>query len=588
MAPAAAVLFIVAGCVTPPPTTVSTAQTSAPQVGGEGAVVLPQAPIPEVPTVAADRAGTFSTKHAVFDPARFEDLPGWNEDSVDEAWQSFRQSCAALARKPAWEQPCGEAAKVDPRDSGALRRFFERTFLPYQIRSTDRNPTGVVTGYFEPLLRGSRSFGKPYVFPIYGVPDDMFYLAARSIAGRPRGAEIYARIVGRNVIPVAAGGAGAGLYRVAIPSDQPDVRDKRYRVRREEDRIVPYYTRAEIERGAMQGAPVLAWADSAAAIYTMQVQGSGRVRLPDGSILRLAYAEQNGHPFLPRGKPAAGRNDQLKAKILTRGGLMLQDSSDEEDEFFATDPLQDLEGNGAEAPRTRGLAAPGSSSAAAKDTDAATSREVERLIEVLSRERVKAAPAAKAKTPPPAAASKPVPTPAAASKAPVSAAAPKPIAGSAESNAAASSRTADIADPSYVFFRAIPASDTGPIGALGVPLTAGRSLAVDPRTTPLGFPVFLETSDSRSRQPRLRRLMMAQDTGGAIRGAVRADFFWGFGPEAGHRAARMKDPGRMWLLLPKGQQVAAQEAVIRTRGIAKAPQDKADCVVPDPDLCVEE
>ena len=83
------------------------------------------------------------------------------------------------------------------------------------------------------------------------------------------------------------------------------------------------------------------------------------------------------------------------------------------------------------------------------------------------------------------------------------------------------------------------------MGALGVPLTAGRSIAVDPRTTPLGFPVFISTGGQ------LNRLMVAQDTGGAIRGPVRADYFWGFGPSAYEQASRMKENGRMWLLMPK-------------------------------------
>jgi 3D (Asp-Asp-Asp) domain-containing protein len=106
------------------------------------------------------------------------------------------------------------------------------------------------------------------------------------------------------------------------------------------------------------------------------------------------------------------------------------------------------------------------------------------------------------------------------------------------------------ADPSYVFFREIPDGPEGPIGALGVPLTAGRSVAVDPRTTPLGYPVFVSTSQP-GRKGKLNRLVMAQDTGGAIRGAVRADYFWGFGADAYAQAARMKESGRMWLMLDR-------------------------------------
>ena len=102
---------------------------------------------------------------------------------------------------------------------------------------------------------------------------------------------------------------------------------------------------------------------------------------------------------------------------------------------------------------------------------------------------------------------------------------------------------------SYVFFRELPPDLPGPLGALGVPLTARRSIAVDARYIPLGAPVFLATTMPNSRQP-LSRLMLAQDTGGAIRGAVRADFFWGFGDEAGALAGRMRQRGKMWVLLP--------------------------------------
>jgi membrane-bound lytic murein transglycosylase A len=102
---------------------------------------------------------------------------------------------------------------------------------------------------------------------------------------------------------------------------------------------------------------------------------------------------------------------------------------------------------------------------------------------------------------------------------------------------------------SYVFFRELPPGLPGPPGALGVPLSARRSLAVDPRFVPLGAPVFLATTWPNTKQP-LNRLMLAQDTGGAIRGAVRADFFWGFGDDAPAQAGRMKQSGRMWVMLP--------------------------------------
>jgi membrane-bound lytic murein transglycosylase A len=107
-------------------------------------------------------------------------------------------------------------------------------------------------------------------------------------------------------------------------------------------------------------------------------------------------------------------------------------------------------------------------------------------------------------------------------------------------------------NPSYVFFRELPQINEGPIGALGIPLSAEYSIAVDRRFVPLGAPVYLATTYPLSEE-RLERLMAAQDTGGAIRGAVRADFYWGTGPDAGARAGRMRQQGKMWLFWPRGE-----------------------------------
>ena len=106
-------------------------------------------------------------------------------------------------------------------------------------------------------------------------------------------------------------------------------------------------------------------------------------------------------------------------------------------------------------------------------------------------------------------------------------------------------------NPSYVFFRELPAGLPGPLGALGVPITAERSVAIDPKYIPLGAPLFLSTTQPNSASP-LKRLMVAQDTGGAIKGGVRADFFWGAGDAAGKQAGAMKQQGKIWVLLPKG------------------------------------
>jgi membrane-bound lytic murein transglycosylase A len=235
------------------------------------------------------------------------------------------------------------------------------------------------------------------------------------------------------------------LLTIDLSAVNPDLRNMRLRGRLQGRRVVPYWSRAEIESGV---APVngkeLVWVDDAVEAFFLQIQGSGRVRLGNGEVLRLGYADQNGHPYQSIGRT-----------LIERGELQ-----------------------------------PGEASMQAIQAWAAANPQ--RLPELLNQ------------------------------------------------------------NPSYVFFRELQLPDpaVGPIGALGVPLTPQRSIAVDPRYVPLGAPAFLATTWPASDLP-LYRLMIAQDTGGAIRGPVRADFFWGFGAEAGALAGRMRQQGRMWVLLPK-------------------------------------
>ena len=122
-------------------------------------------------------------------------------------------------------------------------------------------------------------------------------------------------------------------------------------------------------------------------------------------------------------------------------------------------------------------------------------------------------------------------------------------------------------NPSYVFFRSLPPDILFPPGALGIQLTPLRSLAVDPRTIPLGAPVFLSTTFPGTDLP-LQQLMVAQDTGGAIKGRVRADFFWGMGNDAGKVAGKMKQDGHLWILLPKDDLVdhLSQNESLKVKG----------------------
>lgn len=340
-------------------------------------------------------------------PAKWADLPGWNDDDQAAAWPAFIASCRGVASKPhgpGWKRVCDLARAADGKPGHDPRRFFESQFRPYAIQAGDGNATGLVTGYYEPLLRGSRMRAKGYEQPVRGVPDD--------------------------------------LLTIDLGTVFPELKDKRVRGRLEGNKVVPYWSRAEIAaRGDKVPARTLLYVDDAVELFFLQVQGSGRVKLADGTTIRLNYADQNGYPYQSIGRV-----------LVDRGELKLEDASMQGIQAWAR-------------------ANPG------------------RLDELLN------------------------------------------------------------SNPSYVFFREAPNGNGGPVGALGVPLTAERSIAVDPRSVPLGAPVFLATTRPNSPKP-LNRLVLAQDTGSAITGAVRADFFWGFGKEAGEQAGRMKQSGRMWVLLP--------------------------------------
>ncbi len=344
--------------------------------------------------------------------ARWGDLPGWAEDDLKSAWPAFLQSCRGLASRPQWplwKTACAEAKGLPANDSAVLRRFFESRFEPYLLTNPDTTTSGLVTGYYEPLLRGSRSRSATFSQPLLGVPPD--------------------------------------LLSIELADVLPELKNMRLRGRLQGNKVIPYYSRADITAREKDFADrVLLWVDDAVEFFFLQIQGSGRVRLPDGKLVRIAYADQNGHPYQSVGRVLIERGE-LKSEQASMQGIQA---------WARANPAK--------------------------------------LSEVLN------------------------------------------------------------ANPSYVFFREVPAKgneNEGPQGALGVPLTAERSIAVDPRNVPLGAPVFLSTTQPNTSIP-LRRLMLAQDTGGAIRGVVRADFFWGFGPEAGAQAGRMKQSGQMWVLLPPG------------------------------------
>ena len=209
---------------------------------------------------------------------------------------------------------------------------------------------------------------------------------------------------------------------------------------------MPYYTRAEIDGGALAGRGLeLLYLDDPVELFYMQVQGSGRVRLPDGSAIRLTYAGKNGHPYTSIGKLLVERGE------IAKGDMNMEAVK----AWLHADPA-------------RGRA----------------------LMEE---------------------------------------------------------------NRSYVFFRELGRrGQRGPLGAEGVPLTPGRSLAVDAAYHKLGLPVFVAAPDLADEAGRpFQRLMIAQDVGSAIRGPERGDIFFGTGEAAGAIAGGAAHPARFFILLPK-------------------------------------
>ncbi|HEY0857657.1 MAG TPA: MltA domain-containing protein, partial [Albitalea sp.] len=244
------------------------------------------------------------TRHALFKAARFDELPGWASDDLSNAWDAFRASCRALDRREAWRTVCESFAKV-PRRPAEMRRFFEREFTLLQILNTDATREGEVTGYYEPLIAGSTRAEGRYAVPVYGTPNDLFTIDWKSIPAPQRRAVVHVVAEGRELVVVPS--PRAGSVRLDTSQFELDTRDRRWRVRVAGGVARPYAPRDEIEAASPLDAPVIAWVDDALALYAMQVQGSGRIQLRDGRVLRVQYAEQNGHPFRPlrlaRAKP---------------------------------------------------------------------------------------------------------------------------------------------------------------------------------------------------------------------------------------------------------------------------------------------
>lgn len=373
---------------------------------------VPAGAAPLAPTPVPDLAG------ATLQPVAYGALPGWSADDEGAAFATFLASCRALAKapaevgpasrsrlQPALRQACAAARRLGTATpTPALARlFFEANFRPYAITPT-ASPHGFLTGYYEPEVEGSLVPSADYAVPVYARPPDL--------------------------ISDAPGSNKGPAYRM-----QNGAR-------------VPYWNRAEIEDGALAGRGLeICWLKDPVDLFFMQIQGSARVRLPDGRVIRLNYDGHNGQPYVPVGRLLIERG------IVPRNEM----SMDRIRAFMEADP------------------------AAGK---------------ALRRE-----------------------------------------------------------SPSFVFFKAVPLKDgEGALGAQGIGLTPGRSIAVDRALHTYGTPVFISARlpiASPAPETPFQRLMIAQDTGSAIVGPARADLFFGAGAEAGRIAGRIRDPGDFFLLLPR-------------------------------------
>jgi membrane-bound lytic murein transglycosylase A len=406
-----AALLLAAACASPPPPVAEKAPEPLICPPAEKAACPSTAPAPApvaTPIAEVEYRGRLQ-------PASWVEIPDWGREPLRESLVAFTRGCATLDKQPAWQAVCAAAAVIPAFASEReIASFFEAGFDPYQVINADETTSGMVTGYYEPLLRGSRTRTRTYRYPIYAPPQDLLVIDLSSV--------------------------------------YPDLKFKRLRGRLEGNRVVPYFARGDIdaEPAPLKGLEIV-WVDNAVELFFLHIQGSGQVQLENGERVRVGYAEQNGHPFRSLGR-----------LLIQKGEIPPERAS-----------MQGI-----------------------KDWALHHPQKVKQFMN---------------------------------------------------------------ANPSYVFFREMPPDLPGPIGSLGVPLTAERSIAVDPRVIPLGVPVYLATTFPNSPQP-LNRLMVAQDTGGAINGGVRADFYWGFGDAAGSEAGKMRQAARMWVLLPKGYKPPAPPA----------------------------
>jgi membrane-bound lytic murein transglycosylase A len=358
---------------------------------------------------------------AQYAPVAWADLAGWSEDDHLQAFKAFRLSCRPIAAQQnpptdaralggSLRDPCSAARAAGISSGEAAKAFFEEHFLPLRISRLGEE-AGFVTGYYEPVIDGSRTQTDVYNVPVYRRPSNLFVRGFKQDSpSLPNGGQVF-RKIGRR-------------------------------------KLVPYYDRAAIEDGAIAGRGLeICWLKSQTDLLFAQIQGSARVRLEDGSTIRINYDAHNGYPYTAVGRVLIDRG------IIPKEQMSMQKIR----EWMEQNP------DGAKELRRQ--------------------------------------------------------------------------------------------NRSYVFFREVRLSDKDEaVGAQGVPLTPGRSIAVDKSLHVYGTPFFIEGElpiESEQSKTPFRRLMIAQDTGSAITGPARADLYFGAGAEAGKLSGRLRHNMRFVMLVPK-------------------------------------
>ena len=213
----------------------------------------------------------------------WEELPGWQQDKHAEAWPALLQQCKVLPKKqPLWEKICIDAGLLGEIDDSSARQFFETRFTPHQIIPSNKKDgsagTGLITGYYEPLLKGSLTPYDRYQYPLYARPDDMLRIDLAEVYPELSKMKLRGRVVGNKVV--------AYHDRKAIDGEQSPLAGKE-----------------------------LVWIDDPVAVFFLHVQGSGRIQLVDGSMMAVGYADQNGQPYTSIGKILIERGEIAREDI---------------------------------------------------------------------------------------------------------------------------------------------------------------------------------------------------------------------------------------------------------------------------------